>query len=235
MTRDEWDDRASSLFEAGRRESPDGAAKRRTLERTLARVDERRSGSFAPFALAALAAALVGAFWLLTKGEVTRAPISAEQPRPLAIAASPSRERVSDQPLGADAPLNPPAQERRLDTGDGASGWKRSAKLAPAAPPTLEAELAVLDRARTELTAGRAAAALASLDYYATTLRGSHLALEARLLRIQALAALGERAQAAALARDLVARHPDSPLAERARSFTALDLDSAEPQRGKRP
>jgi hypothetical protein len=236
VTQDELDDLASSLFDAGRREVPGASAKHRTLEQALARLGQPRRRPIARFALVALAAALFGAFWLLPKQDDTRAPISAERARP--------RESTAQAPESTPTPVPPspaatqlksfPARERAADAGDGAARRKAASKPSAVAPPTLEAELAVLDRARTELAAGNQDAALASLDHYDTTLRGTHLTLEARLLRIQTLAAKGDRARAAALARELVTQHPDSPLAERARRYTALDIEPKETETGEK-
>lgn len=276
MTRDPWDDLSSSLFAAGRREAPNAAAKRRTLQRALARAEQPRARPIAPWAVAALAAALLGAVWLLPEPEAPHAPISAEQPRARERVAKAERAEIAENAEAAERAPEPhaaasepqaPAFEALAPVADRSSApapLERSGDAGPArrqseaeaprepaskpavasrpppsspppspSPPTLEAELAVLDRAREELGAGQVDAALASLDRY-DALRGVHLALEARVLRIQALAARGERARAAALARELVAEHPDSPLAERARRFTTLDsAPNPTPPRGE--
>jgi hypothetical protein len=61
--------------------------------------------------------------------------------------------------------------------------------------------------------------ALTLLDRYDTGAYGSALSVEATLLRVEALEAVGRRVEASALARRFIAENPDSPLAERAQSF----------------
>jgi hypothetical protein len=85
-------------------------------------------------------------------------------------------------------------------------------------PSTLEQELALLERARSQLSSGDSAAALSELDRYAGR-RGGRLVAEATLLRLQALTRAGRAAEASRIARKFVADNPNDPLAERARSF----------------
>jgi hypothetical protein len=209
-----------ALFEAGRREQPSPDARRRTLEQAAKTAPPRSLARGWPW-LAAVAA-LIAIAVVIVDHPPPRALIGPEQvhgPRPpapaesprlppaLAIETSPVPAPVVD---AAPAPANlksdssPPARLRRPD---------------PPRTPSLEAELALLDRARAELARGEPATALSSLDDYDAALKGTRLALEARLLRIQALAAHGNRTEASKLAREFIARHPDSPLAERARAF----------------
>jgi hypothetical protein len=218
------EDRSSeldALFEAGRREQPSPDARRRTLE-AVSKAPPRGSLARGWPWLAALAALL--AIAVVTVGRppapaligpeqmhAPRRPAPAESPRP----PRPLATETSSVPAAvADAAPAPP--DPKSDSSPRSSRSRR-----PDLPraPSLEAELALLDRARAELARGEAATALSSLDEYDTTLKGTRLALEARLLRIQALAAHGKRAEAATIAREFIARHPDSPLAERARAF----------------
>ncbi|MCC6554624.1 MAG: outer membrane protein assembly factor BamD, partial [Polyangiaceae bacterium] len=71
--------------------------------------------------------------------------------------------------------------------------------------------------AREALAGGRARAALAALDAYSARFPGGRLALEAEVLRIEALAGSGEASAATALARAFLAAHPASPYANRLR------------------
>jgi hypothetical protein len=98
---------------------------------------------------------------------------------------------------------------------------------APATSPTLSNELAALKQIRQALRNGDGPAALALLDRHAAGEYGSSLALEASVLRVEALDAVGRRAEAEALARRFVRDNPDSPLAERAQRF----IDRTEPAR----
>jgi hypothetical protein len=89
----------------------------------------------------------------------------------------------------------------------------------PASTPTLSKELGALKQIRQSLRSGDGSAALALLDRYDGGEYGSSLALEASVLRVEALDAVGRRAEAEALARRFVRDNPDSPLAERAQRF----------------
>jgi hypothetical protein len=93
---------------------------------------------------------------------------------------------------------------------------------APKRPPSLGAEVELLERARAALANNDPRRALRELDAYAKTLRGTRLRDEATLLRIDALARSGQHDAAQALARRFVDQHPDSPLADRARMLTRL-------------
>jgi hypothetical protein len=217
------EDRSSeldALLEAGRREQPSPDARRRTLEQVSKTAPPRSLARGWPW-LAAVAALLAIAVVIVGRPppqaligpeqvHAPRPPAPAESPRPpppLAIEASPVPAPGVDaapEPANLESDSSPPSRPRRPD---------------PPRVPSLEAELALLDRARAELARGEPATALSSLDDYDAALKGTRLALEARLLRIQALAAHGKRTEAAKLAREFIARHPDSPLAERARAF----------------
>jgi hypothetical protein len=98
---------------------------------------------------------------------------------------------------------------------------------APPSTPTLSNELGALKQIRQALRNGDGSAALALLDRYDGGEYGASLALEASVLRVEALDAVGRRADAEALARRFVRDNPDSPLAERAQRF----IDRTEPAR----
>ena len=72
---------------------------------------------------------------------------------------------------------------------------------------------------RVALRSGDSARALELLETYKSQHAGSDLQDEASLLRIEALAAMGRQAEAAAMAERLVRENPNSPLVDRARSF----------------
>lgn len=103
---------------------------------------------------------------------------------------------------------------------------KPSAKPQPAkaAQLTLEEETQALERARTAIHAGDPGSALSELDAYQKAARGGALALEATLLRIQALAAAGRTSEASDLARRFIAANPNSPLVDRARRYLAPSI-----------
>jgi hypothetical protein len=76
----------------------------------------------------------------------------------------------------------------------------------------------MLGRARAELEAGNAVAALSLLDHY-DKVSGGHLSAEATLLRIQSLSSSGHAGLAANLAQRFVDSDPSSALAEQARAY----------------
>jgi hypothetical protein len=87
------------------------------------------------------------------------------------------------------------------------------------AASTVMAEVASLDRARTALAAGDARAALARVSAHDASFPGGALQPEAVVLRVRALVALGDRAQAASVAGRFLAAHPDSAQAGRLRTL----------------
>lgn len=83
---------------------------------------------------------------------------------------------------------------------------------------TLAQELSALDAARGMLARGDAAGALGRLDRYARVYPHGRLALEAEVLRIDALDAAGRSDAARARAQAFLDRHPHSVLAPRVRT-----------------
>jgi hypothetical protein len=83
---------------------------------------------------------------------------------------------------------------------------------------TLTHELAALDAARAKLADGDAKSALALLDIYGESFPHGRLALEAEVLRIDALAKSGQRQAARQRANAFLRRHPTSVLASRVRA-----------------
>jgi TolA-binding protein len=86
---------------------------------------------------------------------------------------------------------------------------------------TLSREIAIIDRARGLLTAGRAAEVMAVLDDYEHRFSQRHFAPEAHYLRLEALLLAGRAAEARALAQRLLASYPTSPQSEKARQLLA--------------
>jgi len=84
---------------------------------------------------------------------------------------------------------------------------------------TLADEVAALDRAREAVAAGQPARALAALDDYGRRFPGGTLAQEAVVLRIEALAASGDKAGASRLGQAFLERNPGSPHAARIRTL----------------
>ncbi len=96
------------------------------------------------------------------------------------------------------------------ETGAPTRGGDRSATLAH--------ELSTLDAARGMLARGDSGGALARLDRYAHAYPHGRLALEAEVLRIDALDAAGRTDAARARAQTFIDRHPHSVLAARVRT-----------------
>jgi hypothetical protein len=90
------------------------------------------------------------------------------------------------------------------------SGASKSA-LAPSPAPTLEAELALLDVARS--AAPRAA--LAALEQHRVEFEHGMLADEREVLRVETLCALGRMSEAEAVAASFLTARPSSPLRSR--------------------
>lgn len=88
----------------------------------------------------------------------------------------------------------------------------------------LAAELRALEEARGAFVSGDHARTLRLLDAYQARFPRKTLGTEATVLRIETLAKRGDRAQAARLGRDFLARHADGPYARRVRSLIGEPL-----------
>jgi len=88
-------------------------------------------------------------------------------------------------------------------------------------PDRLAQEVAILSRAASELHAGRAANALKAIDEHQSRFPNGLLTEERRAARVQALCALGRRAEAEAELSRLTRAAPQSPHVARARQFCA--------------
>lgn len=120
---------------------------------------------------------------------------------------------------GQVRPPAPAAPSSRAGSSDVAT---HAPSRAPASAPraTLAEELDWLKRARSALRAGDSGRALELLDAYDNELGGADLRDEASVLRIEALGAAGRHAEAHALAERFTSQNPNSPLVDRARTFT---------------
>lgn len=99
----------------------------------------------------------------------------------------------------------------------------------PSAAPSLSDEVAALRGAHDALGRGQPAKCLEAVDAYFARFPSGRLSAEAQFLRVQALAASGQEAQAAALARSMLARSPRSPYAARLRSIAGEDAAPRNP------
>jgi hypothetical protein len=89
-----------------------------------------------------------------------------------------------------------------------------------ASDPGIQDQIALIDRARGAVAAHQPAAAMAALDEYQRRFPAGVLAQEATLLRIETLAARGDKADAARLGRQFLERYPRSAMAARVKALT---------------
>jgi len=165
----------------------------------------------AAVSLAGAAAAVPGYYaWQHHQAARSAASPSALLAKP---AAEPAPAPASAAPFGAALDKQAAAAATGSSVDDG-----RAAPARIARPVTLARELSTLDAARGMLARGDAAGALGRLDRYAHDYPRGHLALEAEVLRIDALDAAGRSDAARARAQAFLDRHPHSVLAARVRT-----------------
>ncbi len=170
---------------------------------------------------------------VIAMGAVTASmtlPDRLEEPRPtvppvVSVAAPPpSPMQTSLAPVALAVPEQEP--ERPVAPPPVAPVPARASSATPASSASILAvETAALDEARAKIASGDPNGALALLDAFDARHPRAMLRDEAVVLRIESLAASGERARATALARSFLAQHPESPYARRLRS--RLDLGTA--------
>ena len=224
----ELDELSKKLFAAARAERATEETRTRTLDASSVTLDGGGSPSRATTIIgaAALAAGVAGLLWFGERGGDT---------------VTVDREILRTAP--ATKPSTKPPEARRHGV-EGPTADER-AKLGPSprpspslerAPASLSEELALLESARSALASGSSERALELLDRYERTLRGTRLRAEASILRVEALAASGRKAEAASLAGEFLKKNPGSPLVDRARAFagdaqTGPDDDNQDPGR----
>ena len=170
----------------------------------------------AAVSLAGAAAAVPGYYvWQHHQSTNATAPIAvaarAAQVEATAMPAPPAVAARAYDEQGAHLPASGPTFGMRADR-------SVASARATSAPATLGHELSTLDAARGMLARGDATGALARLDRYAHAYPHGHLALEAEVLRIDALDAAGRSDAARARAEAFLDRHPHSVLAARVRT-----------------
>lgn len=153
-------------------------------------------------------AVVVGAalvFVLSGPGRTVPAPVSAHavaqitaNPPPL-LAVAPPLPVVEDAPAAAPSAKPPTKSAASV------------AQPAAASGADLSEQLRLIDSARSAVAAGDAAAASRALSSYASQFPHGTFGQEAAVLRIETTDLQGNHAQAAALARSFLARHPNSP------------------------
>lgn len=166
--------------------------------------------------------ALQGSALTLQPGRAHTAPAPAPPVIRTAVDEPPVAEPVPSAAAAKSALPVPSTAQRSSAT---ATAGRRPAHAAAAAPvrasanSSLAEQVQSLDRARVALAARDSASALREIAHYRAAWPDGVFLTEASVLEIEALAARGERAQAATRAADFVAAHPDSPQADRLRAL----------------
>ena len=145
---------------------------------------------------------------------LARAPVVSPSPPPMAPAPPPVAATVTDAP-GDVAPLAAKAPVSR--------SAERSAE-------TLSLELAALEQSRAALGRRDYSTALRLLDDYARRFPKRRLDSEATVLRIEALAARGDRTAATRVGNQFLATHANSPYARRVRSLIGARIRGRSPE-----
>ena len=141
----------------------------------------------------------------------------------------PARARPSSsvaQPAQESAPSSAAARDAKpAASNDAAANAAPASTAAPesAGAAGLAEEVAALRSAREALGKGDAARCLSAVNAYFAAFPNGRLSAEARVLRVEALFAGGKRAEAAALARSMLAASPRSPYAARLRTIAGDD------------
>jgi hypothetical protein len=232
---------ARTLLAAAREERPSN----RAIERTLLAVSAGAAvmgaaaaagGAGAGSAAGSSGASVLGGIvkWLgigavsglITAGAATQLapsgdpePEAAPPPRVLPSEPPPARAVVRAPPAHEPAEPEPAPQPSRSSVRPSSRAAEVATPPIEEVDPSLNAEVAALDRARTALSGGDPARALSELEGYDRQFSGGKMSPEALYLRMEASEERGDRAAAQAAARELLARHPRSPHAARARQL----------------
>ena len=149
-------------------------------------------------------------------GVTTLAPKHAPAPtpkvsttEPVALAAAPRARDPEPAPLVEPQPV----------AADPKPSAKATARGAAVPADSLALELAAIEEARGALGKHDYALALRLLDDYSRRFGKRHLDSEATVLRIETLAAKGDRVAATRLGKSFLAGHPNGPYARRVRSL----------------
>lgn len=164
--------------------------------------------------VAVLAVAVAGAVVARRAGESTAAHVHSA---PSAVRTPPTPRIPAETPKNASGEAPKTAAQGPGVVAPAAVGRK-------AGPPTgeLRDQIALVDAARTAVTAGSSEHALELLRRYQDKYPSGAFRPEAAALRIEALVKLGRMAEARSLAERFVAEYAESPLAERVAQLARL-------------
>lgn len=230
-----------NLLAADRAEMPDAAAKRRAAMALaigtasmwpVAAAATTKATTKASVSLAKLlliGAAGVGAlgtgYYLYSRSTATPSTATAQLSAPVRDPVSPAATaRAAEDTTTPTAPAEGVTPFESLERERPAEPAHRAAN-APAAPSapaaSISSEIRMLDAARRAQASGDGAGAIRALDEYKKQYPHGVLGEESSLLRIEALAKLGNLSAARALAQKFRAAHPDSPHLRRIDSVLA--------------
>lgn len=216
--RDPVDAAAEALFEAARKEQPDGRVRARAKVLTRNALRGIRAANTrvptraeAPQYIALAGAALVVAAAAFVLVSLKQRP---ERERPITVTQEviAPEKRLEQTPAAREPAENTRAVEA-LPKRQPANKRERRAA------PTLAEEIALLDQARAALSERNSTRVLALVQQYERELAGTRMRAEAELLRIEALAQSGQRSEAAKLAERFIEQYAGNPLTDRARAL----------------
>ncbi|HSY24433.1 MAG TPA: outer membrane protein assembly factor BamD [Polyangiaceae bacterium] len=225
-------DRERALLRAGADEEPSresvlaaarvlGLAPRAAFLASLAALLARAtkgswSTTFATFVVAPVVVAGAVTVAVVSRRALPRAPAHEVAP-PSAAAQTVAAPQATDSSLPPPPVDAPPVAQALAVPAAGAPGTTRTKKESAAATAPRGAQDAdfaeqvrLVDRARALVAAGDASGALGTIDAYERRFPHGILAEEAALVRIQAMQARGDRAEAGSLARRFLAQYPES-------------------------
>jgi hypothetical protein len=160
------------------------------------------------------AAAVIGYVQFAPSSPAPREPAAVVAPR---VAAAP---KAAAPAAPVDVPEEPAVETASARPLPVSGNVQRPSRAVEAPPkPGLSDELGSLDRARQALVAGDASRSLRLLDEYQRRFAKPKLGTEAAVLRIEALAASGQRARASELGAQFLSRHGKGPYGARVRSL----------------
>jgi hypothetical protein len=152
----------------------------------------------------------------LPAGSPSAPGVTADTSGPEVVVAAPSPAQEVPSATVADLPDVPsPAGS----FGARAPAARAVPAAAGASPPSTGHEFEIIVAARRALTGGDFDQCLSLVALYQRAFPTGQFALEAKVMRVEATAASGERGRAAELARKLLAREPKNPYEARLRSL----------------
>jgi len=148
---------------------------------------------------------------------VLRHPAAPLQVKPAPAAAVPATPIAQPAPEPVISPLPPVEDSRAMNAPSAKSSVKAAVSSVSRAPAPADSaadlgeQLRLIDAARSAIAAGNASAASQALASYSSKFPHGSFGQEAQVLRIETVDMQGNHAQAAALAKNFLAQHPNSP------------------------